>query len=1003
MLVAAGSAAAEGPPQDPILRINTVQHQGPIFDVTVSPDGSVIATTGADKTIRLWESSTGTLIDTLRIPIGKGIEGVLYALAFTPSGRSLLAGGISGLEWDGQNYLYVLRPAERRMVGRLPIGGVLRRIVYHHGAEGPVIALALSAAEGGAVQIRDARARLLHEDASLPGAPTGIDFAPDGSLVVVVEGGKLRVHAPDFSVRTAKLSGDAPAIARISPDGTTIAIGYFDRPYIDLISMRTLERTGRLAGAVRGSRPGFNALVWAGADGHEIWAGGSVMDSQGRIIVRRWPNPGRPGHYQDLVVAGDTLTVLRPAPDGGVIFASSDPSWGVITPGFRLDYRIGPPGPDYRLVDEGVFAASPDGNRIAFRYDLAGKVGSFVFDIAEQRLVKLGKADIARIRKTFQTPKAPDGLTGWRLSETPEFRGKGLSLRPHERALSVSVRQDGSFILGGDRAVYLFGPDGRKLAERELNAAAFGVLALSDGRFLAALGDGTLRWYAIEADRIVERGALYIARKTLRWVAWLPDGRFSHSDNGGQELAGYHINGGADELASWTDFSQLYHNFYAPEAVMAQLSGREAVAADEPPAASAETTVATAPPPEVKLLELCLMDQGKPGHCFPARLAVRGLGQVEMPDSSPTTAEAQDATEPAFENGVRVVPASVRRVLIRYRITRTAAPIEKIDVFRNGTTTGQTRGLGAIAAPADAKAGEAAGTPQAIEGVREVFLLEGLNTLRLRAYDARGVYGKSAELTLRRLVPGHETLPDLHLLVVGVDDYPESIGALNYARPDAETLARLITEAQPESYDRLTVTELLDDEASRKGIVRAIEELAAKSTPDDSVIVYFAGHGVKDAAGDYHFIPASMSSIAQLGTRSVGQALLTRELSNLKVENLLLVLDTCYSGAFPAAAAGNISNETGFMVLTASTKYEEALDGSGDGQNGVVIHAVREALEGAISSPDGVVDALTLAVYVRKRVRQLAARLDHGQKPQLFIGNSEAPFPVARIGGATAD
>ena len=68
--------------------------------------------------------------------------------------------------------------------------------------------------------------------------------------------------------------------------------------------------------------------------------------------------------------------------------------------------------------------------------------------------------------------------------------------------------------------------------------------------------------------------------------------------------------------------------------------------------------------------------------------------------------------------GVRIVPASVERVLLKYRITGRAAPIEKIDVFRNATTTGQTRGLGTIAART--------GISETIEGAREIFLLEGL-------------------------------------------------------------------------------------------------------------------------------------------------------------------------------------------------------------------------------------------------------------------------------------
>ena len=1017
--------AAQAPDAAPILRIDTVQHQATIHDVAISPDGAVVATTGDDKTIRLWDTGTGTLIDTLRPPIGQGAEGVLYSLAFAPSGRSLLAGGISGLEWDGRNYLYVLRPAERRIAGRLPLGGVLRRVVYSTGGDETRIALALSAKDSGAIQIRSAKAKLLHEDLDLGGAPAWIDFAPDGSMVAAITGGQLRVYGPDFSLRTVRLQGAEPSVARVSPDGKLIAVGYYDRRDVDLISMASLKTVGQLSGRLHGGTPSLNALTWLkNGRRQELWAGGGFADANGRIILRRWPNVSDPGLYHDLPVAQDTITVLETTPDGNVVFATGDPIWGVVGPDFRVRHQHSRPGPDYRLVYRGLFGVSGDGSQIAFRYDGPGEIGNFIFDITEQSLIKLDDEGLAWVRKNFRLATPPEGLENWSVSEAPAFNGKALPMGQRERALSADARPGGGFVLGGDLSVSAFDATGSRIATRELSSAAFGVLSLPDGRFLAALGDGSLRWYAVEGDQITETGALYVEREKQRWLAWLPDGRFNHSDNGGQELAGYHTNRSAKELAGWTNFSQLYRAFYAPEDVAARLMGEEVLAVASVPEGPDKTTgegqgagqttatapdkaadpasgttsgaglgsigrpepkaatavVAEAPAPTIELLEICPVVGDQTGPCSPATLALRGLGQI--------AAQAEDAPQAEFQDGVRVLPAAVERVLVKYRITEAAIPVIKIDVFRNDKTTGQTRGLGQIQ-PAAEQTG--------IEGAREVFVLEGLNSLQLRAYDERGVYGESAMLTLRRMAPEQITLPDLHVLVIGANAYPDSIGALTYARPDATTLARLVQEAKPESYNAVFVTEVLDQEATREGVTKALEEIGQRSTPDDSVLVYVGGHGIKDAEGAYHFIPPDMTSMDQIGVRSVDQGLLIDKLSNVAVENLMLMLDTCYAGAFPASAAGNINNETGFMVLTASTKYEEALDGH-DGSNGVFMFALREALSGRLSSPDGVADALTLGDYIRKRVRQLAAEKNHSQKPQLLIGNSDAPFPIARIG-----
>ena len=71
----------------------------------------------------------------------------------------------------------------------------------------------------------------------------------------------------------------------------------------------------------------------------------------------------------------------------------------------------------------------------------------------------------------------------------------------------------------------------------------------ADRRFVvAALGDGTIRWYTFErGDEVL---ALFIDRDLRRWVAWNPDGFFS-SQGGGDSLIGYHINRGRDQAGEF--------------------------------------------------------------------------------------------------------------------------------------------------------------------------------------------------------------------------------------------------------------------------------------------------------------------------------------------------------------------------------------------------------------------------------------------------------------------
>ena len=128
-------------------------------------------------------------------------------------------------------------------------------------------------------------------------------------------------------------------------------------------------------------------------------------------------------------------------------------------------------------------------------------------------------------------------------------------------------------------------------------------------------------------------------------------------------------------------------------------------------------------------------------------------------------------------------------------------------------------------------------------------------------------------------------------LIIGINDYKDpDIPDLETAVNDANAMANLLSERYG-----FEVKLLLDRKATREAIYRALRSLTSSTEADDSVLIYYAGHGDLDRlTNDGWWIPADAKGGDPV--TYLNNFLIQTYMRSMKARHVLLISDSCYSG-----------------------------------------------------------------------------------------------------------
>jgi hypothetical protein len=232
----------------------------------------------------------------------------------------------------------------------------------------------------------------------------------------------------------------------------------------------------------------------------------------------------------------------------------------------------------------------------------------------------------------------------------------------------------------------------------------------------------------------------------------------------------------------------------------------------------------------------------------------------------------------------------------------------------------------------------------------------------------------------------------LHVLAIGVGEYNDAHAKhlrLAFADDDAYDVASALLSTQGSLYAKVKTQVLRNKEATKGGIIRALDTMDKGMQPDDVAVVHFSGHGAL-IEGDLYLLPHEVDArdSTAIKVSAIEISALRKELHRLAEHGRVLgLLDACRSGAATADGVAiridarllrTALATTNVTVLTSSLGEENSLEDEA-WKNGAFTEVFLQALgREADSDRNGVISMTELTRHMTAGV----PRLVHQVRPQ---------------------
>jgi uncharacterized caspase-like protein len=217
-------------------------------------------------------------------------------------------------------------------------------------------------------------------------------------------------------------------------------------------------------------------------------------------------------------------------------------------------------------------------------------------------------------------------------------------------------------------------------------------------------------------------------------------------------------------------------------------------------------------------------------------------------------------------------------------------------------------------------------------------------------------------------------------LLIGVSEYREGLKPLSAPPKDVAAMQEVLQNPEMGGFDE--VKPLINP--NRSQMEEEIEIWLKDRPPDDLLLLFFSGHGIKDESRELYFATCNTRKDQRgelIKSTAVPASFVRSCLKICKSKRQVVILDCCFSGAFGDLLAkddGDVDLESllgaeGGVVLTSSRSLENSFEQEGSDLSIYTRYLVEGIRTGAADRDgDGAVSVDELHQFASKKVRAAA-------------------------------